>query len=105
MEKFENGEEVFVKCNVYGKSRILENGYIVGISEPTPELPSILLVSKNSLYRLKKPDDNLEQNLKARIERIENVLKSLSLDNEMLQKNIDYHQSETDRLLNLMSRE
>lgn len=105
MEKFEDGEEVFVKCNVYRKSQISENGYIVSISEPTHKLPSILLVSKNSLYRLKKPDDNLEQNLKARIERIENVLKSLSLDNEMLQKNIDYHQSETDRLLNLMSRE
>lgn len=39
------------------------------------------------------------------VKQLKQQVGSLILDNEMIQKNIDYHQSETDRLLKLISRE
>jgi len=40
-----------------------------------------------------------------KIDKLEKQVEALTLDNEMIQKNIDYHQAETDRLLKLISRE
>lgn len=36
---------------------------------------------------------------------LQKKVKELTLDDDMIQKNIEYHQAETDRLLKLVSRE
>jgi len=43
--------------------------------------------------------------LSYKIDKLEKQVEALTLDSDMIQKNIDYHQAETDRLLKLISKE